>query len=160
MEKEVANYADELEDYLKANGTMREHSDMEVSGRRIRVWEIPESKKGEFMKLYRKCSTNWENRHDFHDKPDESRSIKLFCDVGEHDGPFKYRMAGYNFDGFYVAGDGGAHDCSSYVSCYMSDWYMWKDPWRYGPVEHFERDVNRGIETIIAFMPEKEKETK
>ena len=156
-ERTIVDYTDKVKNWLWQHGKLHQHNDEEASGRRINVWEVPESKKAEFKKLFERCSTTYEDRHDFYELPTEVKNIKLFCDGGEDEGPFKYHMAGYNYDGFYERGEQGVHNCSSYISCYPVHWYLYRKPWSQHPIEQFTQDINnRNERTIIAFMPEKE----
>jgi len=164
MQRTIEDFISPVQDFLEKHGKLFQHSDIEASGRHIDVWELPGFKKEEFLRRYSTCSTDWEGRWDFPVRPTETRNIRLFRDFGMHEGPYRYHMAGYDFDGFYEKGEQGIHDCSSYISCQKAIWYLHTNPWARrgeGTRDFFDADWNSKKTTIIvAFMPERKKDGK
>lgn len=158
MKREVIDCTEKLKDYLFENAKLFKHSDIEASGRTLLVYELPESKEDEFMRLYWKSATPWEERDNFPSQPTANKPIILFRDFGRCTGPFKYRMAGYDFDGFYTSGAQGQHACKAYMQFQEALWYFDEIvPGRrveYCPARYPKETM------VVAFMPENKTEKK
>lgn len=106
----------DLLEWLEEHGSESVHRDIE-GGFHVTVIEIPYALRNDFWSLYNAALCN-DAREAWNSAcPADDEVWDVVTGATEPtDGPYSYRMRGYDFDGFYEEGAHGTHDCKQYVA--------------------------------------------